>query len=364
MQDENPSLELKDIRKSFLSKQVLNGISLKLFRGKITCMLGPSGCGKTTALKIISGIERQDSGTVVIENKVISDKNYGESASDYRNIGLVFQDFALFPHLTVFDNVAYGLKGKLRNDLIVERVSELLRKVNLENYDQKYPHMLSGGEQQRIALIRAIAPKPPVMLMDEPFSGLDDRLRDEIRDYTLYLLRDEKAAVLIVTHDPDEAMKMADYIALMRDGEIVQHGAPYNIYNSPSDIRVAKFFSQINIIDGVVQNSQVNTAFGPFFMPGLINGTAVSIVIRPQHLKLDFDRNGKGPEPSVSDGIAARGLVLSSRFVGKESIVELEIDKFALKLVVTIPGVFLPSKGVALWASMRRDRCFVFPKEK
>ena len=242
-----------------------------------------------------------------------------------------------------------------------KRVSELLEKVNLTNYGHKYPHTLSGGEQQRVALIRAIAPRPRVMLMDEPFSGLDDRLRDEVRDYTLEILRDEQVAVLLVTHDPNEAMKMADHLFLMRDGELVQQGAPYNIYNSPMDLEVAQFFSDINVLKGAVKNSQVDTPFGPFLTPGLIDGISVSIVIRPQHLKLDFDRNGVGPEPSVSDGIAAKGRIVRSRFVGKESIVEMEIDNFPLRLKVTIPGVFLPPNGVPLWVSMRRDRCFVFP---
>ncbi len=218
MQDENPSLELKDIRKSFLSKRVLNGISIKLFRGKITCMLGPSGCGKTTALKIISGIERQDSGTVVIENKVISDKNYGDLASDYRNIGLVFQDFALFPHLTVFDNVAYGLKGKLRNDLIVERVSELLRKVNLENYDQKYPHMLSGGEQQRVAIARALISETNIILADEPTGNLDYRTSKEI--FSLFLkLKKLKKTIIFATHNRELANR-ADYKLFISGGNI------------------------------------------------------------------------------------------------------------------------------------------------
>ena len=361
--DELPSLELNQISKSYLSKKVLDRISIKLFRGKITCLLGPSGCGKSTTLKIISGIERQDEGKVFLDNYLVSEAKNENSSPEGRRIGFVFQDFALFPHLTVFENVAYGLKGRGYENILKNRVKELLQKVNLEDFAFKYPHMLSGGEQQRIALIRAIAPKPKVMLMDEPFSGLDDRLRDEIRDYTLNLLREEKVAVLLVTHDPNEAMKMADNIALMRSGKVVQQGAPYNIYNSPIDIDVAKFFSDLNIIEGIVNNSQVDTPFGPFFTPGLIDGTTVSIAIRPQHLKLDFDRNGKGPEPSTSDGIAAKGYVINARFVGKESIVELEIKNYMLRFRVTIPGVFLPPSGVALWLSMRRDRCFVFPKK-
>jgi iron(III) transport system ATP-binding protein len=220
--------------------------------------------------------------------------------------------------------------------------------------------MLSGGEQQRVALVRAIAPRPRVMLMDEPFSGLDNRLRDDIRDQTLSVLKEEKTAVLLVTHEPDEAMRMADSIALMRDGAIIQEGAPYNIYNKPIDSGVASFFSDVNIISGRVKQSKIDTSFGWFITPGISDGTSVQILIRPQHLKIDFDRNGKGPNPTSEDGVPARGVVSRARFMGKESLVELCMDTDGSVLKATIPGVFLPTQGTPLWLSMRRDRCFVF----
>jgi iron(III) transport system ATP-binding protein len=226
---------------------------------------------------------------------------------------------------------------------------------------EKYPHMLSGGEQQRAALARALAPSPPILLMDEPFSGLDDRLRDDIRDETREILKEEGTAVLLVTHDPGEAMRMADTIALMRAGRVVQQGAPYNIYNNPVDKQAAMFFSDVNVIHGVVANASTDTPFGQFLTPGLADSADVEIIIRPQHLKMDFDRNGAGPLPTPQEGVPARGTVARARFVGSQSIVELTMDHDGSVLKATIPGVFLPRPGTPLWLSLRRDRCFVFP---
>ena len=212
-----------------------------------------------------------------------------------------------------------------------------------------------------MALARALAPRPPILLMDEPFSGLDNRLRDGIRDETLEILKEEGTAVLLVTHEPDEAMRMADAIALMREGRIVQQGAPYTIYNNPVDREAAEFFSDVNVIHGVVENFATDTPFGRFLTPGLADRADVEIIIRPQHLKMDFDRNGAGPLPTATDGVPARGQVARARFVGNQSIVELAMDHDGSVLKATIPGVFLPRPGTPLWLSLRRDRCFVFP---
>jgi len=201
------------------------------------------------------------------------------------------------------------------------------------------------------------------MLMDEPFSGLDNRLRDGIRDATLDVLKAEGAAVLLVTHEPDEAMRMADEIALMRDGRIVQQGAPYNVYNAPVDKAAAAFFSDINVIRGTSHGALTDTPFGAFLTPGQAEGAAVEIVIRPQHLKIDFDRAGRGPNPTAVDGTAARGVVQRARYLGRESLVEFRMDHDASTLTASVPGVFLPKSGTALWLMIRRDRCFVFPAQ-
>ncbi len=351
-----PRLRLQAIHHSYEGQFVVDGLTIDLLGGEVTCLLGPSGCGKSTTLRIAAGVERQTDGQVLIDGSIISDAHL-HMPPEKRSVGMMFQDFALFPHLNVWRNVAFGLHehGETRR----RKALELLERVSLDHMAGKFPHQLSGGEQQRVALVRALAPKPRIMLMDEPFSGLDNRLRDGIRDETLALLKEAGTAVLLVTHEPDEAMRMADQIALMREGRIVQAGAPYNIYNNPVDLAAAGFFSDLNVIPGRVLNGQIETVFGPFLQPGLAEGARVSVAIRPQHLKIDFDRKG-GPLPTIQDGVPARGQVDRARFMGKESLVELRMDHDSTILKATIPGVFMPRKGMPLWLSLRRDRCFVF----
>jgi iron(III) transport system ATP-binding protein len=362
MVDKNNSealrLEVNNLYHHFDGSNVVENVSLSVRPGQVTCLLGPSGCGKSTTLRIIAGVERQQKGSILLDGKVVSDSKI-HVQPDQRRVGLMFQDFALFPHLDINSNVGFGLDRRDKSNQ--ERINVLLARVGLDGFQKKYPHQLSGGEQQRVALVRALAPRPRLMLMDEPFSGLDLRLRDEIRDMTLDLLREEGTAVLLVTHDPDEAMRMADEIALMRKGAIIQKGAPYNIYNAPIDKAAAAFFSDINVIKGLSNNSLTQTPFGQFLAPGLKNGQAVEIVIRPQHLKMDFDRNGRGPNATVQDGVPAKAVVSNSRFMGGQSLVEFKMESDSSYLKATVPAVFLPKKGTVLWLSMRRDRCFVFP---
>jgi iron(III) transport system ATP-binding protein len=333
---------------------VVDDVSLTIAAGQVTCLLGPSGCGKTTTLRMIAGVDRPDQGRVVIEGADVT-----QAPAEARGVGLMFQDFALFPHLTVAQNVAFGLTGDKTAKM--KRAGELLERVDLSGFGAKHPHELSGGEAQRVALARALAPRPRVMLMDEPFSGLDNRLRDGIRDATLAILKEEGTAVLLVTHEPDEAMRMADDIALMRDGRIVQQGAPYNVYNAPVDKAAAAFLSDINVIRGEVQGALTATPFGDFLTPGHGDGVAIDIVIRPQHLKIDFDRAGRGPNPTPSDGTPARGTVARARYLGRESLVDFTMDFDGSVLTASVPGVFLPKPGTVLWLMIRRDRCFVFP---
>ena len=357
MKVEPPLLEVRHLTRRFGGRAVVDDLSLQVMPGQVTCLLGPSGCGKSTTLRIIAGVDRQDDGVVLTNGRLISDASTDVPPED-RSIGLMFQDFALFPHLSVAENVAFGLAGAKAQKR--SRVTELLERVDLARAIDVYPHELSGGEQQRVALVRALAPRPKIMLMDEPFSGLDERLKDDIRDTTLAVLKDEGTAVLLVTHEPDEAMRMADEIALMRAGRIVQQGAPYNIYNSPVDRECAAFFSDINVIKGTVEGALVSTPFGEFLAPGHPDGGKIDIVIRPQHLRIDFDRGGKGPNPTAADGAPARGVVARARFVGRDSLIEFRMEYDGSVLKATVPSVFLPSPGTPLWLMIRRERCFVF----
>ncbi|MBT8155819.1 ABC transporter ATP-binding protein [Epibacterium ulvae] len=354
-----PRLEIRNIRRFFDGRPVVDSVSLTIQAGKVTCLLGPSGCGKSTTLRIIAGVEMQDAGEIYVDGNLICDTVF-RVPPERREIGLMFQDFALFPHLCVADNVAFGLKGP--KDQKRARVEELLAKVSLSQYIDEFPHQLSGGEQQRVALARALAPRPRIMLMDEPFSGLDNRLRDGIRDETLSLLKEEDTAVLLVTHEPEEAMRMADEIALMRGGKIVQQGAPYNVYTRPADKAAVGFFSDLNALDGTVNGALVDTPFGQFLAPGHPDGTEVELVFRPQHVRIDFDRNGTGPLPTATDGVAARGTVARARFLGHESLVEFKMDFDGSILKATVPNVFLPETGRAMWLTVPRRRCFIFPK--
>lgn len=355
-----PRLEVQNLTRSFDGQTVVENVGFSVEAGQVACLLGPSGCGKSTTLRMVAGVDIPDVGRILVDGKAVCDA-VTHVPPERRSVGLMFQDFALFPHLPVSENVAFGLKGGFSANR--DRVRELLTRVQMSSHIDSYPHELSGGEQQRIALIRALAPQPRILLMDEPFSGLDERLRDGIRDETLALLKEEGTAVLLVTHEPDEAMRMADQILLMRQGRIVQQGAPYNLYNAPIDREAAAFFSDINILTGKVEGALTNTPFGEFLAPGVPDGQEVEIVIRPQHLKIDFDRAGRGPAPTVQNGTAALARVRRARFLGGESLVEFITEHGDIVLNATVPGVFLPHMDTRMWLMLRRDRVFVFPKK-
>src|SRR3954466_10731801 len=240
--------------------ETLNDVTLTAEPGEVLCLLGPSGSGKTTLLRIAAGIEIQRTGKVLLNDREIA----GPSVflpPEQRSIGLVFQDFALFPHLSILDNVRFGLTALSREEARREAMISLER-VGLADYASSYPHILSGGEQQRVALARALAPRPAVLLMDEPFSGLDSRLKDSVRAETLAILRQSRATAIVVTHDAEEAMRMGDRIALLRDGALKQSGRAEELYLKPVDLFVAGFFSELNVFATHAQNGVADTPVG------------------------------------------------------------------------------------------------------
>jgi len=273
---------------------ILGGVSLTVRPREIVCLLGASGCGKTTLLRIAAGIARQTSGIVRVAGEVVADDTTFVPA-EARPLGLVFQDLALFPHMRILDNVAYGIRGRDRH----ERAVTALRGVGLAGYERSYPHELSGGEQQRVALARALLPAPQVVLFDEPFSGLDRGLREVVRQDVVTVLRQRQATAVIVTHDPEEALAMADRIALMRRGAIVQTASPEDIWRWPVDLEAARMFSHVNVFSGRVTGGVVETAIGRVPVGERREGEDLTIGFRPDALRVFAEDRGAGVEIRV-----------------------------------------------------------------
>jgi iron(III) transport system ATP-binding protein len=238
---------------------------------------------------------------------------------------MVFQDYALFPHLTVEANVAFGLRGENRSET-ARRVRELLERVGLSRYSSSYPHALSGGERQRVALARALAPRPRVLLMDEPFSSLDPGLRERVRRDTLNVLRDTNTTTIIVTHDATEAVRLADRIALLRGGRLLQCGSPEELYTRPTTAFAAHFLGDVNELAGTCRNGRVETALGSFAAPQLPEQTPARVCIRPQHLRM------------AGAPTAIKGRVLASEFLGEIERVLVNVDHLRTPVSVRLLG--------------------------
>ncbi|MBN9260718.1 MAG: ABC transporter ATP-binding protein, partial [Hyphomicrobium sp.] len=277
-------LTFEAVERTFDDTVALAGVSLDIAPGEVVCLLGPSGCGKTTLLRIAAGIERPTGGRVLVNDQEVAGPNRFVPPEE-RNVGLMFQDFALFPHLTIAQNVAFGLKQLPAAEARREAMA-LLARVGLERYADQHPHILSGGEQQRVALARALVPRPAVMLMDEPFSGLDIQLRERLQEGTLELLRETRATCMIVTHHPEEAMRLGDRIAVMRAGRIIQIGRAEDLYRQPVDLFVARLFSEINEIPWSVAGGVLVTPLGTFPAPSMPDGAKAVLCIRQRAIRL------------------------------------------------------------------------------
>jgi len=305
-------LTFENVQRSFRSIHAVRGVSLDIEPGEIVCLVGPSGCGKTTLLRLTAGLERPTGGRILINDEVVAGPG-NDVPPERRGVGLMFQDFALFPHLTLLENTAFGLKSLPRGD--ARRIAQsALERVGLAKYANEYPHILSGGEQQRVALARAIAPRPGVLMMDEPFSGLDTQLRDEMREETLTILKETRATCILVTHSTDEAMRMGNRIAVMSEGRVLQVGTAEELYHSPDSINTARMFSDLNEIPVIIKGNKAETPFGKCAVRGIANGAHAVACIRQRDIQI-------GPK---SKGRAGR--VLHTRFLGESALMEIGVE--------------------------------------
>ena len=292
-------LILEGVTRRYGANTAVEDVSLTLRPGRITALLGPSGSGKTTLMRLIAGLERLDAGTIRLGDDLLSAPDR-QVPAEQRGVGLVFQDYALFPHMTVLDNVGFGLTHLRRPDREA-RSRALLEQVGLSDRAGAWPHALSGGEQQRVALIRALAREPRVLLLDEPFSGLDRSLRTGVRDFLFPALRASGAAVAVVTHDVDEALLLADDLVLMSRGRVVQSGSPADCYRRPASPQAARLLGDVTVLEGVARGGEVVMAFGGLPAPEMADGP-VQVVLRPEGVR------------HAADGLPAR--ITHLRFAG------------------------------------------------
>ena len=291
--------------------RAVRGFDLDLAPGELAALLGPSGCGKTTVLRLVAGLEAPDEGTIRLHGNVVAQPG-GVVPAERRRVGLVFQDYALFPHLTVAQNVAYGLR-RLDRSRRRARVADALELVGLTGEADRAPNALSGGQQQRVAIARALAPKPELLLLDEPFSNLDASLRSSVRSEVRRILGDAGITSLIVTHDQEEALSLADRVAVMADGTLHQVDTPGSLYQSPATVFVARFVGDADVLAATpLAPSTVATPLGPLDVDGSTNGVE-QVMLRPEHLAVT--RDDQGP-----------ATVIDVEFFGHDQLLRLRLQ--------------------------------------
>ena len=308
-------LEVKGLAKSFHANTVLHDIDLDLQPGTTTAVVGSSGCGKTTLLRLIAGFEAPDDGTITIDGRQVASPE-SAVAPHRRGVGYVAQDGALFPHLTVGQNIAYGLRGTARGE-VRARVSELLESVSLDaSYASRRPHQLSGGQQQRVALARALARHPVLMLLDEPFSALDTGLRASTRKTVADLLTNAGVTTLLVTHDQEEAMSIADQVAVMRDGRFTQVGSPQQVYRHPIDRFTAEFLGDCISLPCTVASGVADCVLGRIPVQGPTADGPATVVLRPEQLVATV--------VSDSERLDRVGTVIAADFLGHDVLLTID----------------------------------------
>lgn len=308
-------LSLIDVSVAYQKRNAVQDVTFDLGAGEIGCLLGPSGCGKTSLLRAIAGFEKVDTGQIILRKKLVGAK-HSHLEPEKRRVAVVFQDYALFPHLTVAQNIAFGLHKQSREQKR-QRVAELLHLVGLPGYDSRYPHALSGGQQQRVSLARAMAAKPDLLLLDEPFSSLDAELRDELAKELRVILKHEKTTALMVTHDQHEAFAMADVIGVMNKGRLLQWTDAYALYHRPANRFVASFVGDGVFLSATVDNNiRLNSPLGVFPInpdSGFKEGDKVVFLVRPDDIIHD----------DASDTLAK---VVDRSFQGSHILYQLELQ--------------------------------------
>jgi iron(III) transport system ATP-binding protein len=334
------------VSKSFGSTPVLERVDLEVPDGAIVAVLGESGSGKSTLLRLLAGFERPDGGTIALDGDVV-DSNGRFLPPNRRRIGFVAQEGNLFPHLTIARNVGFGLSRAERR---AGRVEEMLQLVGLEQLGKRYPHQLSGGQQQRAALARALAPHPRLVLLDEPFSSLDAGLRSSLRGDVIRILRQQKATAVLVTHDQAEALSVADRVAVLQDGRIVQYDDPDVLYASPTTAAVARFIGHTNIFPGQLDNGTVHTFLGPLTVDAPGTGTEphdVNVAIRPEQVEVAATADGLLPS-------SGEGVVVAREFYGHNTMLTIELDQPAAEratteIVARLHGPTAPPLGTRVY---------------
>ncbi|PHQ39139.1 ABC transporter ATP-binding protein [Halorubrum persicum] len=313
----DPVLSLSGVTKDFGPETAVDGVSLDVKPGELLTFLGPSGCGKTTTLRTIAGLEEPTEGRITLGDEAVS----GDGAfvpPEERDVGIVFQNFALFPHLTVRENIAFGLDDAGASSA---RVDELLDLVDLPEHGEKTPDQLSGGQKQRVALARSLAPEPEVLLLDEPFSNLDVRLRVEMREEVRRILKQAGVTAVSVTHDQEEALSISDRVAVMNDGRIEQVGRPESVFERPESKFVASFLGRASFLEGELRDGKVETGVGRFDAVTLegydtvYDGAPVDVLVRPDDLRA-----------SPASAELADGTIVSRQYVGPSFIYRVELD--------------------------------------
>ncbi len=328
------AVECLHLTKRFGPVYALKDASLAVEPGQLTALLGPSGCGKTTLLRLIAGFEQPDDGLILLNGRPVAGAGIA-IPPEQRRVGMVFQEYALFQHLNVSENIAFGLQSSKRQK--TARVQEMLNLVGLEGYGARMPHELSGGQQQRVALARALAPNPDVILLDEPFSNLDTALRSQVRAEVRAILKRTQATCIFVTHDQEEALSLADNVAVMLDGHILQIAPPQVLYHHPVNRAVAAFVGESNFLTGEAQGAVATCALGALRLQNRLTGP-VDILIRPEALQLT---------PVHNDGVHAR--VIWREFYGHDQRLGLVLES-GLSLIARLgPGeVFDVGERVAV----------------